>query len=87
VGWRILHNEKLYGRYSSVTVILVIKYRKMRWGGGVARIGDSRGVFRVLVGKPEKNNQLKDLYMDASIILKRIFIWDFEHALDSSGTR
>jgi hypothetical protein len=48
---------------------------------------ERRGVYRVLVGKPEKNNQLGDPDMDGSIVLKRIFMWDFGHRLDSSGSR
>ena len=50
-------------------------------------MGKRRGVYKVLVGKPEKNNQLEDLDMDGSIVLKRIFMLNFEHGLDSSGSR
>jgi hypothetical protein len=38
-------------------------------------------------GKPEKNNQLEDLVMNGSILLKRIFLWDFGHGLDTAGSR
>ena len=48
---------------------------------------ERRGVYRVLVGKPEKNKQLEDLDMDGSIVLKRILMRDFRHGLDSSGSR
>jgi len=51
--WRKFHNEELNNLYSSPNIFRVIKSRIMRWAGHVARIGDRRGVFRVLVGKPE----------------------------------
>ena len=51
--WRRLHNEKLNDLYSSTNVLRVIKSRRMRWSGHVARMGVERGVCRVLVGKPE----------------------------------
>jgi hypothetical protein len=50
--WRKLHNEELNDLYSPSTV-QAIKSRRMRWAGHVARMGESRGVYRVLVGKPE----------------------------------
>ena len=49
---RKLHNE-LKGLYSSPNIVWVIKSRRMRWAGHVARMGEGRGVYRVLVGKPE----------------------------------
>jgi len=49
-------------------------------------MGERRGVYRVLVRKPGKNNQLEDLDMDGSIVLKRIFMRDFGHGLDSSDS-
>jgi hypothetical protein len=42
-GWRKLHNEELHGLYSSPSIIRVIKERRMRWAGHVARIGEVRG--------------------------------------------
>ena len=50
--WRKLHNEKQNNLYSSPNILRVIKSRRMRWVGHVARMG-GRGVYRVLVGKPE----------------------------------
>ena len=51
--WRKLHNEELNDLYSSPNIVRVIKSRRMRWAGHVARLGEKRGVYRVLVGKPE----------------------------------
>ena len=50
--WRRLHNEELNDLYSSPNIVRVIKSRRMRWVGHVARMGEERGVYRVLVGKP-----------------------------------
>ena len=52
-NWRRLHNEELNDLYSSPNIVWVIKSRRMRWAGHVARMGEVRGVYRVLVGKPE----------------------------------
>jgi hypothetical protein len=51
--WRKLHNDELNVLYSSPNIVQVINARRMRWAGHVARIGEGRGVYRVLVGKPE----------------------------------
>ena len=56
--WRKLCNEELKGLYSSPNIVLVIKSRRMRWAGYVARMGEGRGVYRVLVGKPEGKRPL-----------------------------
>ena len=56
--WRRLHNEKLNDLYSSVNIVRVIKSRRMRWAGHVARTGEERGAYRVLVGKPEGKRPL-----------------------------
>jgi hypothetical protein len=50
-GWRKLHNEELHNLYSSPSIIRIIKSRRMRWAGHVARIGEKRNVYRILVGK------------------------------------
>jgi hypothetical protein len=50
---RKLHNEELNDLYSSPTIIIIIKARKMRWVGHVARTGEKRNAYRFLVGKPE----------------------------------
>ena len=51
--WRKLHNEKLNDLYSLSNIVRAVKSRRMRWAGHVARMGEDRGVHRVLVGKPE----------------------------------
>ena len=51
--WRKLQNEELNDRCCSPHIVRVIKSRRMRWAGNVARMGDRRGVCRVSVGKPE----------------------------------
>jgi len=56
--WRKLHNEELNDLYSSPNIVQVIKSRSMRWAGHVARMGEERGVYRVLVGKPKGKRPL-----------------------------
>jgi hypothetical protein len=56
--WRKLHNEELRDLYSSPSIIRIIKSRRMRWAGFVARMGEKRYAYRVLVGKPEGKNPL-----------------------------
>jgi hypothetical protein len=50
-GWRKLHNEELRDLYSSPSIIRIIKSRRMRWVGHVARMGKKRSVYRLLVGR------------------------------------
>jgi len=56
--WRKLHNEELNNLYSSPNIVRVIKSRRMRWAGHVARMREGRGVHRVLVEKPEGRRPL-----------------------------
>jgi len=53
-----LHNEELNDLYCSPNIVRVIKWRRMRWAGNVARMGEERGVYRVLVLKPEGRTPL-----------------------------
>jgi hypothetical protein len=53
-----LHNEELHILYSSPNIIRQIKSRRMRWAGHVARIGEDRNVYRVLMGKPQGKRPL-----------------------------
>jgi hypothetical protein len=56
--WRKLHNRELHNLYSSPDIIRHIKSRRMRWAGHVARMGEGRILYRVLVGEPEGRRQL-----------------------------
>ena len=56
--WRILRNEELNKLFSSPNIVRVIKSRRMSWARHVARMGEARGVYRVLVGKPEGKRPL-----------------------------
>jgi hypothetical protein len=56
--WRKLHNNKLHSLYSSPNIVRVIKSRRMRWTGHVACMGEGRGVYRVLVGRPKGKRPL-----------------------------
>ena len=56
--WRKLHNEELNDLYSSPNILRVIKSRRMRWAGHVARMEEGRGVHKVLVWKPEGKRPL-----------------------------
>ena len=56
--WRKLHNDELSDLYSLPNIVWVIKSRRMRWAGHVARMGEERRVHRVLVGKPEGKRPL-----------------------------
>jgi hypothetical protein len=53
-GWRKLHNEELHDLYSSPSNIGIIKSRRTRWAGHVARMGEKRNTYRLLLGKPEE---------------------------------
>jgi hypothetical protein len=57
-AWRKLHNDELKNLYCSPSIVRVIKSRRMRWAGHVARMDGTRGVHRVLVGKPERKRPL-----------------------------
>jgi hypothetical protein len=56
--WRRLHNEELNDLYSSPNIIRVIKSRRLRWAGQAARMGEGRGAYRILVGRPEGRRPL-----------------------------
>jgi hypothetical protein len=63
-SWGKLHNDELHSLYSSPNIVRVIKSRRMRWAGYATRMGEGRGVYRILVGKPE------DLGVGGRITLK-----------------
>jgi hypothetical protein len=53
-----LHNEELHGLYSSPSIVRVIKARRMRWAGHVAHMGEVKGAYNILVGRPEGRRPL-----------------------------
>jgi hypothetical protein len=57
-SWRELHNDELHSLYSLPNIVRVFKSRRMRWAGHVARMGEGRGVYRVLVERPEGKSPL-----------------------------
>jgi hypothetical protein len=57
-GWRKLHNEELHNLYCSPSIIRFIKSRRIRWVVHVARMGEKRNAYRILVGKPERKRPL-----------------------------
>jgi hypothetical protein len=58
------HNEELHNLYSSPDIIRQIKSRRMRWSGHVARMGEERNVYKVLVGNPKERGRLEDQGVD-----------------------
>jgi hypothetical protein len=58
-SWRKLHNDELHSLYSSPNIVRVIKSRRMRWAGHVTRMGEGRGVSRVLVRRSEGKRPLR----------------------------
>jgi hypothetical protein len=56
--WGKLHNEELRDLYSLPSIIRIMKSRRMRWAGHVARMGEKRNAYRLLVGNPEGKRPL-----------------------------
>jgi len=67
--WRRLHTEELNDLYCSRNILRVIKSRRVKWAGHVARMGEKRGVYRVLVGNRRERDHWGDLGVDGWIIL------------------
>jgi hypothetical protein len=67
-SWRKLHSD-LHSLYSSPNIVRVIKLNRMRWAGHVERMGEGRGVYRVLIGRPEGNRPLEDVGVGGRITL------------------
>jgi hypothetical protein len=75
--WRNLYNEELRELYSSPSIIRLIKSRRLRWVGYVARMGEKRNAYRLLVGKPEERDHWEDQEIGGWIILGWILErWD-----------
>ena len=81
--WKKLHNEELSYLYSLPNILRVVKSRRMRWAGRVARMGEGRDVHRVLVGKPEGKRPLgrprlrweNNIKMDLQEVGRRCGTW------------
>jgi hypothetical protein len=71
-GWRRLHNEELRNLYTSPSIIRMIKSRRMIWAMDVARMGEMKNTYRILVGKPKRKRPLGRLGVGGSIILEWI---------------
>jgi hypothetical protein len=81
-GWRKVHNEELHGLYSSPSIITVIKARRMRWAGHVARMREVRGAYNILVGRPEGRRPLgrprRRWEDNTGMDLNRVWVWGFD---------
>jgi hypothetical protein len=88
--WRKLHNEELHNLYSLPNIIRMIKLRRMRRTGHVARMGEKRNASRILVGKPEGKRplgrQTRRWVDDIKIILREIG-WDGMNWIDLAQDR
>jgi hypothetical protein len=87
-GWRKLHNEELHDLYSSTSII--IKSRRMKWAGHVARIGEMRNAHRILVGKPEGKRPLgkpRSRWVDNIKMNLREIEWDGVDLIDMAQNR
>jgi hypothetical protein len=85
-SWRKLHDDELHDLYSSPNIVRVIKSRKMRWTGHVARMGEGRGAYRVLVGRLKARDHWEDLGVGGRITLKWSLGRDRWGDLDSAGS-
>ena len=57
--WRRLHNEELHSLYRSPNIVRMIKSRRLRWAGHVARIEEGRSAFKIITGKPTGRGPLE----------------------------
>jgi hypothetical protein len=88
--WRKLHNEELHNLYSSPNIIRMIKSRRMRWAGHVARMGEKRNAYRILVGKQEGKRHLgrpRRRWVDNIKIDLREIGWDGMYWIDMAQDR
>jgi hypothetical protein len=88
--WRKLHNEELHNFYSLPNIIRIIKSRRMRWAGYVARIGEDMNTYRILLGKPEGKRPLgkpRRRWMDNIKIDLRVIGWEGVDWIDVAQDR
>jgi hypothetical protein len=69
-SWRKLHNDELHILYSSANIVRMMKSMKFKWAGHVARVGEGRGVYRVLLGSPEGKRPLEGVGVGWRITLR-----------------
>jgi hypothetical protein len=69
-SWRKLHNDELLSLYSSPNIVRMIKSRRMRWAGHVARMGEGRGFTGFWLGSPKARDHWEDLGVGGRIILR-----------------
>jgi hypothetical protein len=77
--WRKLHNEEFHNLYSSPSIIRVVKSRRMRWAGHIARMEEKRNAYRILVGEPEGKRPLgrqRRRWVDNIKMVLREIGWD-----------
>jgi hypothetical protein len=87
--WRKLHNEELHNLYSSQNIIRMNKSRRMRWAGHVARMGEMRTAYRILMGKPEGRRPLgrpRRRWVDNIKMDLREIGWDGMDWIDRTGS-
>jgi hypothetical protein len=85
-GWRKLHNEELHNLYSSPSITRMIKLIRMRWAGHVARTGEKRNSYRILVGKPEGKGPLERWVDNIKMDLREVG-WDGRDWIDLAQDR
>ncbi|PNF20437.1 hypothetical protein B7P43_G08118 [Cryptotermes secundus] len=88
-GWREMHNEELHNLYSSPSIIRMIKSRRMRWAGHVAKMGETNA-YRILVGKAEGKRPLGETrrrFVDNIKMDLRIMGWDGMDCIDMTQDR
>jgi hypothetical protein len=89
-GWRKLHNEELHNLYSSLSIIRMIKSRRMRLAGNIARMGEKRNAYSILVGTPEGKRPLgrpKCMWVDNIKMDLRKIGWDGMDWIDLAQDR
>jgi hypothetical protein len=69
VSWRKLHNDEHHSLYSSPNNVRMIKSRRLSWVRHVACMGEERGVYRVLVGRPKRRDHWEDIGIGGRITL------------------
>jgi hypothetical protein len=82
-----IYNEELNNLYSSQSIIRIIKSTRMRWAGHVARMGEKRNVYRILVGKPEGKRPLGRKWVDNIKMDLREIGWDGVDWMDMAQDR